>query len=143
VLLEKEKLSLEGSVKEKLIQLVLAFDSSFYKGKKTLHNDQLCCFSCLFLDWIELVLCECGFLMLGWFECMNLYWLYIYWGNKCLGLSLIRLICKKKRKKKKKRKEDGGGYRVVSTLNLLLISYYVMSIYDLIMLISEILYIDA
>jgi len=50
MLLEKEKLSLEGSVKEKLIQLVLAFDSSFYKGKKTLHNDQLCCFSCLFLD---------------------------------------------------------------------------------------------
>jgi hypothetical protein len=108
VLLEKKKLTLEGSVKKNLIQLVLAFDSSFYKGKKTLHNDPLCCFSCLFLDWIELILCECGFLMLGWFECMNLYWLYIYWGNKCLGLSLIRLICKKKKKKKRREKKMEG-----------------------------------
>ena len=57
-----------------------------------------------------------------------------------LGLALIRLICKKKKqKKKKKRKEDGGGNRVVSTLDLLLIPYYVMCKYDLIMLISEIL----
>jgi hypothetical protein len=37
-------------VKENLIQLVLAFDSSFLKGKKTLHDDPLSCFSCLFLD---------------------------------------------------------------------------------------------
>jgi hypothetical protein len=52
VLLEKEKkLSLEGSVKEKnLIQLVLAFDSSFLNGKKTLHDGPFYCFSCLLLD---------------------------------------------------------------------------------------------
>jgi hypothetical protein len=47
-------------------------------------------------------------LMLGWFECMNLYWLYIYWGNKCLGLSLIRLICKKKGRKKRREKKMEG-----------------------------------
>ena len=50
MLLEKEKLSLEKSVKENLIQLVLAFDSSFFKRKKTLHDDPLCRFSCLLLD---------------------------------------------------------------------------------------------
>ena len=71
MLLEKEKLSLKGSVEENLIQLVLAFNSSFLKGKKTLHDDLLCCFSCLFLDWVELVLCEGGLLMLWWFECMD------------------------------------------------------------------------
>jgi len=69
VLLEKEKLSLKGSVEENLIQLVLAFGSSFLKGKKTLHDDLLCCFSCLFLDWVELVLLM--LLMLWWFECMD------------------------------------------------------------------------
>jgi len=101
-------LSLKRSVKENLIQLVLAFDSLFLKGKKTLHDDQLYCFSCLFLDWVELILCECGFLMLlGWFECMNLFWLYVYWGNKCLGLSLIRLNCKKKKEKKRREKKEG------------------------------------
>jgi hypothetical protein len=51
-------------VKENLIQLVLTFDSSFLKGEKTLHDVPLCCFSCLFLDRVELVLCEGEFLML-------------------------------------------------------------------------------
>jgi hypothetical protein len=38
-------------VKEKnLIQLVLAIDSSFLKGKKTLHDGSFYCFSCLLLD---------------------------------------------------------------------------------------------
>jgi len=44
VFLEKEKLSSEGSVNENLIQLILTFDYSFFKGKKTLHDDPLCCF---------------------------------------------------------------------------------------------------
>jgi hypothetical protein len=60
VLLEKKKLSLEGSVKENLIQLVLTFDSSFFKGKKTLQDDPMYCFSCLLLDWVELVFCKVG-----------------------------------------------------------------------------------
>ena len=50
MLLEKEELSLEGSVEESLIQFVLTFDSSFFKGKKTLfHDDPLCCFLCFFI----------------------------------------------------------------------------------------------
>jgi hypothetical protein len=137
-------LSLEGSVKENLIQLVLAFDSSFLKDKKTLHDDQLRCFSCLFLDWVELILCEGGFLMfLGWFECMDLFWLYVYWGNKCLGLSLISWICIKKNEKKKEKEKRRRGIKSGFHLRLLLILYYIMSKYDLIMLISKILYIDA
>ena len=38
-------------MKEKnLIQLVLVIDSSFLKGKKTLHDGSFYCFSCLLLD---------------------------------------------------------------------------------------------
>jgi len=37
-------------VEESLIQFILAFGSSFLKGKKTLfRDDPLCCFLCLLL----------------------------------------------------------------------------------------------
>jgi hypothetical protein len=135
VLLEKEKLSLEGSVKEILIKLLLAFDYSFLKGKKTLHDDPLYCFSCWFMNWVELVLFEGEFLMLRWYECMDLCWLYVCWGNKCLGLSLIWLICKKKKEEKKRREKKIEGDK----------EWFPPWIccWSLIMLISEILYINA
>jgi hypothetical protein len=62
-------------VKEKnLIQLVLAFDSSFLKGKKTLHDGPFYCFSCLLLDLVELVLVRWGVtfgiraILISWFR---------------------------------------------------------------------------